>query len=206
MGLTFHPVQARKTTHHPPFSANHRPVKPMSDSLNIGQIIEVPRERDAIHVAVAPVVANGPLLPGEAISLLEDGSASVNPPFIGVVDPFLTRRVQAGERFWMFLRPGTITSLRHEWSHPNFPVGGAAPEHEKTPLSPKQESEAYLRDIASKCGVDFDRMMGAIEDDNYISMGENESYKDYITDDFEKHCAVYLGKPVRNAYPFSCSC
>ena len=47
----------------------------MSDSLNIGQIIEVPRERDAIHIAVAPVVANGPLLPGEAIGLLEEVDA-----------------------------------------------------------------------------------------------------------------------------------
>jgi hypothetical protein len=192
----------------------------MSDSLNIGQIIEVPRERDAIHVAVAPVVANGPLLPGEAISLLEDGSASVNPPFIGVVDPFLTRRVQAGERFWMFLRPGTITSLRHEWSHPAF-----ATEERKEP--DKSESEKWLREYAERLNP---YSLGGNYGENVTDEGKEQAFRELIEDlnrgeiyargsdlhglyELEQsdllrhHASIYLGRPITwENFGFTCSC
>jgi hypothetical protein len=26
--------------------------------------------------------------------------------------------VKEGEEFWMFLPPGSVTGLRHEWTHP----------------------------------------------------------------------------------------
>jgi hypothetical protein len=96
----------------------------MSKDLNIGKIITVQQHKDAIHMAVAPVVAQCPLTPGEHVGILPDGTASnTAKPHIGIVDPFLPHKtfaVKEGETFWLFLYPGSITSLHHEWTHPAF--------------------------------------------------------------------------------------
>ena len=87
---------------------------------NLGHMPAADARRDAVHVAVAPVVAVELLLPGEHIGLYEDGRAGSAAKHIGVVDPFRRQEVQPGERFWLFLYPGTVTSLRHVWTHPAF--------------------------------------------------------------------------------------
>lgn len=86
----------------------------------LGKVIEGPAGRDAIHVAVAPVVAGVFLEPGQHVGLFADGTAKPTKPHIGIVDPFLTQPVEKGERFWLFLYPNTVTSLRHVWTHPAF--------------------------------------------------------------------------------------
>lgn len=90
----------------------------------LGKIIEDgERRRDAIHIAVAPVMASTALKPGDHIGLVEDGNTELAGPCennIGIVDPYLTADVEEGQRFWMFLYPQSITSLRHIWTHPEF--------------------------------------------------------------------------------------
>lgn len=86
--------------------------------------------RDAIHIAVAPVTAAVGLYPGDRVGLDRNGHATtvdddMTGPIVGIADPFLVRdgikvRVKPGERFYLFLFPGTITSLRHTWTHPEF--------------------------------------------------------------------------------------
>jgi len=96
----------------------------MDQALQLGQLIEDgDRRRDAIHIAVAPVTAVERLSPGQHVGLVrEDDPELVGPcdRTIGVVDPFLTAEVEPGRRFWLFLFPGTITGLRHVWTHPAF--------------------------------------------------------------------------------------
>jgi hypothetical protein len=100
----------------------------------LGRLIESnEHRRDAIHVAVAPVIATTRLLPGQRIGLAyADDTEDVAPAddidieAIGIVDPFLTEPVEEKQRFWMCLLPGTITGLRHVWSHPALKAAEAA--------------------------------------------------------------------------------
>lgn len=101
----------------------------MSHVIPLGQLASPDAARDAVHIAITPVIiASGPLEPGFHIQLTPDGQATTGPHPIGIIDPFLQRPVKAGERCFILLYPNTITSLRHDWSHPAFPkVAEAAP-------------------------------------------------------------------------------
>ena len=98
--------------------------------LTLGHILDhTETGRDAIHLAVVSVEAAHMLLSNQRIGLGANGKATANLPpekKTGVVDPFLEEPVQKGERFWMVLKPRTIYSLRHVWSHPDFPDEGEA--------------------------------------------------------------------------------
>ena len=88
---------------------------------NIGHLCHDNARRDAIHFAVAPVAVGDALLhPGDHVGLNSKGEASTLPTHIGIIDPFLTDFVHQGQRVWLFLYPGTVTSLRHIWQHPAF--------------------------------------------------------------------------------------
>lgn len=85
------------------------------------------RRRDAVHVAVAPMTAVEELAPGDWVRFARAGdvefaarSFPTDENAVGVVDPFLTDTVGVGDRFWLFLLPGTVTGLRHVWTHPAF--------------------------------------------------------------------------------------
>jgi hypothetical protein len=85
----------------------------------VGKLAPETAFRDAIHVAVAPVIASTILQPGEHVGY-HNGKSDKTMPAIGIVDPFLTEPVQKDEKFWLFLYPGSITSLRHVWTHNAF--------------------------------------------------------------------------------------
>ncbi len=89
---------------------------------NVGQLAAEGSRRDAIHVAVAPVIAAERLRAGQNV-IMRSGKAEwaeSREIAIGIVDPFLTVDVQEGQTFWLFMFPNTITSLRHVWTHPSF--------------------------------------------------------------------------------------
>ncbi len=100
----------------------------MNTLSGIGKIIpqEAQAFRDAIHIAILPCTAGTDLPVGAHVGLVPwaeyvSGKDPVigwcDDPF-GVVDPFLKEGVKAGERFFLWIYPDTITSLRHVWSLP----------------------------------------------------------------------------------------
>lgn len=89
--------------------------------IELGKTPEPTAERDAIHLACYPAVAGERLNPGQRVGISRvTGNALGSLPYIGVVDPFLGKVVEKGERFWLCIRPGEVTGLRHHYYHPAF--------------------------------------------------------------------------------------
>lgn len=119
-------------------------------NIPLGKLIEGEQNRDAIHVAIAPVIAAERLAPGWHIGLNEAGKASALAAPIGIVDPFLKESVSTGAQFWMMLYPGTITGLRHEWTHPA--LGGLV-------VSSHLEAKSWLHAFADKWNFKYSDMI-----------------------------------------------
>lgn len=92
----------------------------MMESVKVGQLCESGAQRDAIHIAIAPVIASVRLMPAEKVSVDGFPEGFTDNPMVGIVDPFLSEDVLSGQTFYLFLFPQTVTSLRHEWTHPEF--------------------------------------------------------------------------------------
>lgn len=186
-----------------------------TDALDtLGTIIGEGEKRDAIHLAVEPVVASERLRPGEALNFTADGLAQrggTNP--IGIVDPFLTRDVEAGERFWLVVMPRQITSLRHVWEHPSFPLSGetgvavAAPG--SAPTIDRAESERYLRQYVDPDYMTLDDFANACATDRWdgVIVAQGHDEHGLVPGEFWIHLANYLRRPVTpRAEYFSCHC
>lgn len=102
--------------------------KVSTDALETLGTIITDGGRDAIHLAVEPVEAGESLNKGEDLVLIEGKAfAAIHHPDqkpLGIADPFLKERIQKGQKFWLVVYPRQITSLRHVWSHPDFPEDG----------------------------------------------------------------------------------
>lgn len=168
--------------------------------------------RDAIHIAIAPVVsADAMLMPGQRIKLLAGTAdqvvASSAKESLGIVDPFLTAPVTQGQRFYVWMHPNTITSLRHEWTHPVFDDLPAAA------VSKKDSSEAWLRQFCASADCpDYETVIAAALDvddyDEYIHFSGQDAHGE-IPPEFWDHIEIVTGKTIpqqRRVSGFSCSC
>lgn len=184
--------------------------------VGIGKLITTEQHRDAIHVAIAPVIAGEELEPGQKIAISK-GTRTVaftgnKHDVVGIVDPFLSKPVKPGEQFWMFLLPNTITSLRHNWSHPAF-------SEESVTEYDSSKSEIWMRkwaiehmteDYSADGGISTPQRAfeQAIEAGRENHVGPNEDARDHIDNDWWDHWENITGEkagPRRDNY-FSCSC
>lgn len=184
----------------------------MKDIIQIGRLIEGPADRDAIHIAVAPVTA-GPeaLRPGMHVGLSKEGCAIFSTHPIGVVDPYLQRFVSPGEQFWLFLYPSTITGMRHSWRHPSF-------ESEESPTIREEliESLVFISETASRCGKTYGELMNDVE--NFLADRQeidNDNFREdpMFEDDWQmfwRHYGKVTGKAVHGPsdgpYTYECPC
>lgn len=181
----------------------------MSNDLGLGRLIgkEDKVERDAIHIAVVPVFADVSLRAGEHVGLVDGTLDTVSKDAsekIGIVDPFLTTSVPKGKRCWLYLYPGTITSLRHDWTHPSFIK---AKEIDKVALSKK-----WIEEYAESIGLDYDELVSSAAD--YLTSGDRLNKGDlldgvYLEDEFWDHYEIVEGTKVKDddrGSFFSCAC
>lgn len=162
--------------------------------------------RDAIHVAVLCVVASEKLHPGQSVGLDKSGGGSAKAEKqVGIVDPFLEEPVYEGERFWLFLRPRTVTTLRHVWEHPFIP-------NEGTPIAAESASRSWMRWFAGQYGRDAETMIQAAHDflDHDRTLhGGPELEGAGVPDEFWDHFRAITGRAVsvdEEGCFFSCSC
>ena len=183
---------------------------------------DFPDERDAIHIATAAVFATEDLNPGDHVGFVTKdndkmGRSEIAP--LGIVDPFLPKPVKKGERFWVFLYPGTIQSLRHNWSHPSFDVRQQLIRAiEETPA--KKRMKAFAASLSG--GKDWggnkyedvtfkeliDRATAYVNGGEYWSEGgrfEGQGLYDEFWDDFEELTGLKVPEGDRYSF-FSCHC
>lgn len=197
--------------------------------VRLGQLCDTEDKRDAIHIAVAPVVCVKEVWPGQALALLMPGDNETVKPArndketIGIVDPFLKDPVTAGVRFWMCLKPYTITGLRHEWTHPQFSPERPADLHERVRQVTDAllgSSEKWLRGFAAKYDLDYSDMIETAKNpntktgDNFFTSGAQingwEDTDPEEQDAFWMHLERLTGRTFdhehREKIEWSCSC
>lgn len=191
-----------------------------TDALaTLGTIIGPNEKRDAIHLAVEPVIAAETLRPGQHITIV-DGRAygAIRARALGIVDPFLEAyNVEIGQRFWFIMYPRQVRSLRHVWSHPAFPDEGTAVV--ETPRS-KALSEKWLRTYCENHGeFSYEDLLTAIRggvlheeygpcrlNEDYLLFNDQDAHGD-IPAELWDHVETVTGLTnLPRATHFSCSC
>lgn len=173
----------------------------------MGHLIPEGTQRDAVHIAVAPVVSDSDLMlaPGQPITFARTSDTehviatymAGNP--IGIVDPYLKTFVRKGDRFLMFLMPMSTTSLRHQWTHPAF--GEEIP----LKLTTLIESEAWLRRWADDHDVGYEELLCAGDASRHTGLQLNNTLE--VPDNVWDHVEVVTGRKVKHRHEyFSCSC
>lgn len=187
----------------------------------IGMLIPEHAGRDAIHLAVEPVVAGERLAPGQHIGFLPDGTVGQkSAELLGIVDPFLAGTLFPGDRFWLVVYPRTITSLRHVWAHPSFkPAEIEAPEKPSNKDYSKEWMQRWANEHMSSDyygdydgGYDDNKVPDEVAYANAIraghthSVGSHEDARDHINDEWWGHWEVITGEKGDREEYFSCSC
>lgn len=204
-----------------------------TDALEtLGYSIGPNEERDAIHLAVEPVVAGEYLKPGDHVRY-EDGVAHKTKSYshgaVGIVDPFLMNVLRPGDRFWLVIYPRKIKSLRHVWECDGFPnSSGLKPktfESAKMGKDLKIEEAIrwvhnYVDELNSECGeysdysspTSYDELMSYAE--TWTSRGGGDYLNCggllegvYTSEEFWEKFRIITGKYVNpQTNFFSCAC
>lgn len=187
-----------------------------TDALDVlGSLIDETIGRDAIHLAVEPVLAAEQVYPGQHVGFVDGGVGSSAPAKVGIVDPFLKAPVYPGQRFLLVVYPRQITSLRHVWTHPAF-------DNQKAPVlvvvptavsnDDQRESKKWLRDYAYRVDVSYDELIAHAHE--YLTNGsywnEGDRFEgEYVPEDFWGHFKNVeegIEVPDDAGNFFSCSC
>jgi hypothetical protein len=190
----------------------------MDDTLKkLGTVRAKDEGRDAIHLAVVTLQALERFVVPPIGNLWVDhlGKPAPTPASaVGIIDPFLPRGtlIEKGEWFFVYLKPGSISGLRHVWSHEAFPEG------QKDALKEaKEKAERRVRDWCRETdtyGLDYQTCIELFEEGEsgsfrldgiaiYSSDEATGEIPSSILDDIE----LIIGKPLASRPEFfRCAC
>lgn len=189
--------------------------------IQLGKIItDDTQKKDAIHIAVAPVIANEKLAPGQDIGFVKKGDTELvgvvpDGKAIGIVDPYLTTMVFPEQRFWLCLYPLTITGLRHDWNHPAFDpltIPGDSSlgaqwmrQFASSHFAPYEGNREYTIEEMIVAGRNF-----LLKEDRMVQQGSTTLRDTTNAREFWKHYEAITGEKVpeedRDEVPFCCNC
>lgn len=202
----------------------------MDPIKTIGQTLTGRERRDAIHIAIAPVVASHAMLPGVRVGFAKGSTELVSAEAenkIGIIDPYFDGTIEKDDKVWLFLYPNTIKAIRHHWHHPAFGL-------EEAEVVDKEASEQWIKQyIRRHCPYDFaDRVFnyGTQQYDPAPSNREQYAYNKFMeraqdgtifyhgsdlhslgeledADELFHHLSILLERPVGGGdFEYSCSC
>lgn len=150
--------------------------------IELGKLCPVDAERDAIHIAIAPVIAGDTFNPGTHIGFLDDGTVGPTKNTIGIADPFLKQTIIRNQRIYLCLYPNTVVRLRHDWHHFSFP-------REVTDRPVIVEAEIYVK----KCLESLCRY-------NVKKVGIEETYKEFMNNLIDNSSMYFHGEEITSWY------
>lgn len=180
----------------------------------LGQLVEFDRPRDAVHVAIIPLVAAEELHPGWMVGADKEGYAfkvDQRHESIGVVDPFLYGVVPKGKRCWVLLTPDTVTGMRHQWTTADFPEEGPPSTREM-----RAAATAWLMKFADDKNIRYDDMVAGAVSGEGATFGVDchgslaQEFGEGLAQQFWEHLEVVTGRRFpaahRSGTHFSCTC
>lgn len=173
----------------------------------LGSLIRSDALRDAVHVAILPVISTEMIPPASKLRLVDGSYTEVRKCLEhekphGIADPFLDCNAFPGDRLWMCLYPSTIIGMRHMWHHPRIP--------DETPAAPAGVPDE-IRQMAEHMNITVAQML-KIADDYALTgdlhyNGSDECYNDVSWDGFWLAWQQYRGRALSvGGAPFRCSC
>jgi len=170
--------------------------------------------RDAIHVPIDPAVAGEDFIAAAKIRRHSDGlwyRALFKEPH-AIADPLLPDSIREGDRFWAWIVPGSIKSLRHAWEHPDLPSPSSEDDGGATQAPTQQWTESFkwLHDAAANALLTYDELMDGAKAwlRGHESLGVKMNH-DYFPEGFWTHYQIVTGVVVpqdRQTDFFECRC
>lgn len=152
-------------------------------------------QRDAIHVPTLAMVSTCYLVPGQIVDIDDGGEINLNVKRRdAVVDPFMAVPVVPGQVVMLWIKPGTITELRHTWKHEVFDSG---------------DSVEWMKKFAAENEISYEMLMDDVR--RYIIHEEwtgNNQLCDAVNEvhnEFWKHVQAITGMSASGS-PYSCAC
>lgn len=192
----------------------------MNDTQHtIGEILDNDADdildRDAIHIAVLPVWTDEELHRGEMVHFvpgrIDRVKVSGKGEEVGIIDPFLhALTVPKNTRVWLFLKPNTVTGMRHHWSHPLVDGQGAVKQVLKR-FGKVPDSEAWLRNFCGKYSIGYEELLEEAQKRHGEICAGNDLDDDVEPDsEYWEHLEEVTGKKFskehREGMSWRCAC